>query len=85
MEIELVGGAADGRRFHICGDRANPQLTLRVAEHAPTHLIPGAPPAVEELLASFHVAVYARDPEPVASGGQGALLWLYRRQPEPAA
>ncbi|MBY8841914.1 hypothetical protein [Streptomyces sp. SP2-10] len=42
VEIELVEGAADGRRLPVCGDPMNPPAELKVAEPTPLGLDPGA-------------------------------------------
>lgn len=84
MEIELIGGAVDGRRLRVCGNAEDPRTYLLVAEHTPLTLdANGEPPTVEALLASFQVVRYDRDPKPCP--GDNGPRWLYRRKPESAA
>ncbi|MEU9925104.1 hypothetical protein AB0H51_28115 [Streptomyces griseoluteus] len=83
VEIELVGGAADGRRLPLCGDPMNPTRELKVAERVPLRLDEGTgQPNIEAALHSFRVSIYARDPEPTRA--QEGPQWLYRQQSAPS-
>ncbi|MFF7192002.1 hypothetical protein ACFZAR_44390 [Streptomyces sp. NPDC008222] len=88
FEIELVGGAADGRRLTLCGDPMDPQPLIAVAEQAPPRTYTGHLPTAEEvqdlIRTMFQVAHYIRDPKPRCSC-DGGPTWYYRRKPQPAA
>jgi hypothetical protein len=77
VEIELVGGPADGRRLPLCGDPMNPQPTIDVAELLPMAPLtdPAQPPGPAPV---FQRVRYARDPEPTRAAT--GPMWLYRRQ-----
>ncbi|MBG7704836.1 hypothetical protein HCJ76_43945 [Streptomyces sp. MC1] len=89
VQIELVGGAADGRRLTLCGDPTDPTRELQVAER----VIVGAnvslgrdPDTGQPNIATFptfRVFIYARDPEPTRA--KEGPQWLYRQQPTPSA
>lgn len=76
MEIELVGGAADGVRATVGGDPAAPCPYVLVAEHLPLRTEDAGPTSVEALLASFRVVRYERDNRPRTGGGSRRI---YRR------
>lgn len=86
MEIELVGGACDGRHVTICGDPTNPTPALRIAENTPLRLLDddgellSPEDTVKALLSAFQVVVYYRDTEP--ADFFGTPLWRYRRDPK---
>ncbi|MBK3639563.1 hypothetical protein [Streptomyces sp. MBT33] len=82
MEIELVGGAFDGRRLSVRREPTAPQPYLLVAEHLPLSDGNGEPTAVEALLASFEIVRYEHDAE--ADDRTGVRRRLYRRTSEPA-
>ena len=82
MEIELVGGAVDGRRITVRGEATDPCPYVLIAEHLPLRTEDGEQPNVEAVLASFQVVRYDRVKEPGAGGGSRPL---YRRRREPAA
>jgi hypothetical protein len=82
MEIELVGGACDGRRLFVRRELTGPQPCLLLAEHLPLCDGNGEPTAVEALLASFRIVRYERDAE--AGDRTGVRRRLYRRTPESA-
>lgn len=84
MEIELIGGAVDGRRLLVCEPNpGDPRPYLLVAESTPLRIDNGELPTVEALMAAFQVVRYDRDPQPCE--GDAGRRWLYRRQPAPAA
>lgn len=82
MEIELVGGASDGRRLSVRREPTAPQPYLLVAEHLPLRDANGERTAVEALLASFEIVRYEHDAE--ADDRAGVRRRLYRRTSEPA-
>ncbi|MGC5236858.1 hypothetical protein [Streptomyces albogriseolus] len=81
VEIELVGGPADGRRLAILGDPFDPPPDIKVAE-----LLPGALHAhrddADPDRPAFRVIRYDRDRTPVNHAD--GLIWHYRRTPHTA-
>ncbi|MER8006634.1 hypothetical protein [Streptomyces sp. NPDC094149] len=82
MEIELIGGASDGRRLSVRREPPAPQPYLLVAEHLPLRDGNGEPTPVEALLASFRIVRYEHDVE--ADDRAGVRRRLYRRTSESA-
>lgn len=76
MEIELVGGAADGVRATVGGDPAAPCPYVLVAEHLPLRTEDAGPTSVQALLASFRIVRYDRDNKPRRNGSS---CRIYRR------
>ncbi|MEU5181101.1 hypothetical protein AB0G49_13725 [Streptomyces longwoodensis] len=76
VEIELVGGAADGRRLAVCNPM-NPPSSLRVPAPAPLRSITGTAQAPDDIPA-LTVLLYVRDELP--SSSDSGPHWYYRLQ-----
>ncbi|WSB58636.1 hypothetical protein OIE90_33450 (plasmid) [Streptomyces cellulosae] len=76
VEIELVGGSADGRRLAVPGAPFDPPPDIKVAE-----LLPGALHAHRDDAdrPAYQVVRYDRDRTPVDH--TDGPLWHYRRAP----